>query len=348
MKPSSKFSSVSRKISSEAVRILDAPDLSNDYYLNLLSWSSKDIIAIALGASVFLWNSASGNIEELVTLSNAYVSSVEWMPGGEHIAVGTSDAKTQLYDATTLRKLRSMDGHSGRISSLTWNQHLITSGSKDSNIVNHDVRIQAHNVSTFSGHSQEVCGLKWDPAGESLASGGNDNILCIWDSKASIQQGGSFNTPRFTKKEHCAAVKALSWSPHERSLLASGGGTADGSIKFWNAQTGTMLNSIDTGSQVCSLLWSPHRKEILSSHGFTKNELCLWKYPTMKKIKEFTGHTSRVLHMAANPSGNQVVSAGADETLRFWNIFGDAPETSIEKRCRLSYGGIKNPSCSIR
>lgn len=126
------------------------------------------------------------------------------------------------------------------------------------------------------------------------------------------------------------------------SVLNSGGGTADGCIKFWNAQTGTMLNSIDTGSQVCSLLWSPHRKEILSSHGYTKNELCLWKYPTMKKIKEFTGHTSRVLHMARSPSGTQVVSAGADETLRFWDIFGDAPEASIEKRCQLSSGGLKH------
>jgi cell division cycle 20-like protein 1 (cofactor of APC complex) len=32
--------------------------------------------------------------------------------------------------------------------------------------------------------------------------------------------------------------------------LASGGGTADRTIKFWNTATGTLLNSIDTGSQV--------------------------------------------------------------------------------------------------
>jgi len=41
----------------------------------------------------------------------------------------------------------------------------------------------------------------------------------------------------------------------------------------------------------------------------------------MAKVKELTGHTARVLHLAASPNGEQIVSAAADETLRFWNIF---------------------------
>ena len=68
--------------------------------------------------------------------------------------------------------------------------------------------------------------------------------------------------------------------------------------------------------QVCSLLWSPHDKEILSSHGFSQNQLCLWNYPSMTKVKELTGHTARVLHMAMSPDGSSVCSAAADETLR--------------------------------
>ena len=41
-------------------------------------------------------------------------------------------------------------------------------------------------------------------------------------------------------------------------------------------------------SQVCALQWSRHEKEILSSHGFSQNQLCLWKYPSMAKIAEFS------------------------------------------------------------
>lgn len=83
-----------------------------------------------------------------------------------------------------------------------------------------------------------------------------------------------------------------------------------------------MLNSVDTGSQVCALQWSPFEKELLSSHGYAENQLCLWKYPTMVKTKELKGHTSRVLHLATSPDGSMVCSAAADETLRFWNVFG--------------------------
>ena len=101
-------------------------------------------------------------------------------------------------------------------------------------------------------------------------------------------------------------MKALAWSPHDRNLLATGGGTADRCIKFWNSQTGSLLNSIDTGSQVCALQWNRHEKEILSSHGFAQNQLCLWKYPTMTKVKELKGHTARVLHMSSSPDGSCV------------------------------------------
>ena len=61
-----------------------------------------------------------------------------------------------------------------------------------------------------------------------------------------------------------------------------------------------------------------------NSHGFAENQLCLWKYPSMARVKEFKGHTSRVLHLATSPDGSTVCSGAADETLRFWNIF--APE----------------------
>ena len=100
------------------------------------------------------------------------------------------------------------------------------------------------------GHQQEVCGLKWSPSGNQLASGGNDNLLHIW------QQGQE--RPLHTLTAHQAAVKALAWCPFQSNLLATGGGTADRSIKFWNTHTGALLNSIDTGSQVFAPLADCH------------------------------------------------------------------------------------------
>jgi cell division cycle 20-like protein 1 (cofactor of APC complex) len=48
----------------------------------------------------------------------------------------------------------------------------------------------------------------------------------------------------------------MAWSPHQHGLLASGGGTADRTIRFWNTLTGSGINTIDAGSQVCNLMFS--------------------------------------------------------------------------------------------
>ena len=66
--------------------------------------------------------------------------------------------------------------------------------------------------------------------------------LLIWSPSA--------QAPVQRHDEHKAAIKAIAWSPHQHGVLASGGGTADRTIRFWNTLTGHPLQSIDTGSQV--------------------------------------------------------------------------------------------------
>lgn len=89
-------------------------------------------------------------------------------------------------------------------------------------------------ISHLIGHKQEVCGLKWSFGEQQLASGGNDNKLMVWNAYRP-------EVPQYKFKSHQAAVKALSWSPHQHGLLVSGGGTADRCIKFWNTLTGAEI-----------------------------------------------------------------------------------------------------------
>lgn len=323
-------SKVVRKVPNTPVRILDAPDMIDDYYLSLISWSKNNILAVALGRSVYLWNAGTGEIHHLVTVAGSdYATSVEWCKEQpKYLAIGTHNNEVHIYDGETLQKVRSLPGATGRIASLSWNGQTLCAGDRDARILHHDTRMDEHIVNIYKGHTQEVCGLKWNEEGKCLASGGNENHLCLWDAAMSgrRQRHGEVNVsaPRLVLKQHKAAVKALDWCPFHRGLLASGGGTADRTIKFWNSQSGNLLNSIDTGSQVCSIVWSRHQRELCSSHGYSQNQLILWRYPSMMKIKELTGHTARVLNMDLSPDGGSIVSAGADETLRFWNIF-DTP-----------------------
>ena len=49
-------------------------------------------------------------------------------------------------------------------------------------------------------HNLEVCGLQWSPDGSKLASGGNDNLVCIWNA-------GNPSEPAQVLRGHQAAVK---------------------------------------------------------------------------------------------------------------------------------------------
>lgn len=102
--------------------------------------------------------------------------------------------------------------------------------------MHHDVRQRDHLISTINAHAQEVCGLKWSLDGQYLASGGNDNMLQIWQSIT----GRNSSQPVYSFNQHQAAVKALAWCPWQNNLLASGGGTADRTIRFWNISTGKL------------------------------------------------------------------------------------------------------------
>nr|GMD49533.1 cell division cycle 20.2, cofactor of APC complex-like [Ipomoea batatas]GMD56615.1 cell division cycle 20.2, cofactor of APC complex-like [Ipomoea batatas]GMD58516.1 cell division cycle 20.2, cofactor of APC complex-like [Ipomoea batatas] len=296
-----------RHIPQTSERTLDAPDIVDDYYLNLLDWGSSNVLSIALGSTVYLWDASDGSTSELVTIDdeNGPVTSVKWAPDGRHIAVGLNNSDVQLWDTTANRLLRTLrGGHQSRVGALDWNNHILTTGGMDGLINNNDVRIRAPIVETYRGHHQEVCGLKWSASGQQLASGGNDNLLHIWDRSTASSNSSTQWLHRL--EDHTAAVKALAWCPFQGNLLASGGGGSDRCIKFWNTHTGACVNSVDTGSQ---------------------NQLTLWKYPSMVKMAELTGHTSRVLYMAQSPDGCTVASAAGDETLRFWNVFG-TPEVA--------------------
>ncbi len=48
-----------RNIPAVPERILDAPELINDFYLNLIDWSSENLLAVALGVNVYIWNAGT-------------------------------------------------------------------------------------------------------------------------------------------------------------------------------------------------------------------------------------------------------------------------------------------------
>uniref|UniRef100_A0A8C5HHC1 Fizzy-related protein homolog n=1 Tax=Gouania willdenowi TaxID=441366 RepID=A0A8C5HHC1_GOUWI len=314
-----------RKISKIPFKVLDAPELQDDFYLNLVDWSAGNLLSVGLGACVYLWSACTSQVTRLCDLSvdGDSVTSVCWNERGSLVAVGTHKGYVQIWDASGGRKLTSLEGHSARVGALAWNGEQLSSGSRDRVILQRDVRTPPSAERRLQGHRQEVCGLKWSPDHQHLASGGNDNKLLVWNSSSLL--------PMQQYSDHLAAVKAIAWSPHQHGLLVSGGGTADRCLRFWNTLTGQALQSTDTGSQVCNLAWSKHANELVSTHGYSQNQILVWKYPSLTQVAKLTGHSYRVLYLAVSPDGEAIVTGAGDETLRFWNVFSKTRCTKESK-----------------
>lgn len=315
-----------RKIPRVPYKVLDAPELQDDFYLNLVDWSYSNVLTVGLHASVYLWSACTSQVTRLCDLSHEgdKVTSVGWSDRCSNIlAVGTDRGCVQLWDTQAQKRTAVFESHEYRVGALAWNGDLLCSGSRDRFIIQRDVRVPAHQFKKLTGHKQEVCGLKWSPDRQHLASGGNDNKLFVWN------QSSLSPVQKYT--DHVAAVKAIAWSPHQHGLLASGGGTADQYIRFWNTLTGQPLQSIHTGSQVCNLAWSKTTHEFVSTHGYSQHQILVWKYPSLQQVVCLTGHHCRVLYLAMSPDGQSIVTGAGDETLRFWNVFS---KSRLQKESR--------------
>ena len=340
----SDYNKIYRKIPKTPFRVLDAPNLIDDYYLNLLDWGKENIIAVALSDEIYLWNDTKAKASLLMTytnnnsisedISNNIITSLSWMENGINLGIGLPDGIIQLWDINKKIRIREIFAHNNRVSCLSWNNNILSSGSKDRYIKNFDIRIKVPEISKIKKHKQEVCSLKYSIEGDLLASGGNDNMAYIWDIRNLKNNIFNFLFNENTKNSyeikpysinnlHQAAVKAMNWCPWKRHVLGTGGGSKDKSIKIYSCDYNKLIKNINTGSQVCSLIWNEKEKEIISSHGFNKNQIIIWNYEKSKKICELKGHMNRVLYMTKSPDENVICSGSGDETLRFWKINED-------------------------
>lgn len=315
------------EIDLEPVSVLDAPGLRDDYYLNVLDWSSQDMLAVALNERAYIWDPKREQVR-LVSQVNTcfdYISSLVFSSDGNTLVLANSQGCLSSIDVCSNAPVRDFTvNENGRVAVMAMcpagasiPDDCLTVGSRSGNILHFDPRQSGRlPVLMLKEHTLEVCGLRRSYDSMLIASGGNDNKVCIWDLRWPSE-------PRWIQDDHMAAVKALDWCPWQPSLLATGSGTADRRIRFWNTSSNTCLRQIQCESQVCGLRWSTagHHSEIVSTHGFSNNELAVWHYPSLSKVVGMRAHETRVLQAALSADGSTLVTAAANEHLKFWNIF---------------------------
>lgn len=283
--------------------------LKDDFYCNLLDWSSNGFIAIGIENQIFLINTNTNQEYLLFKYFNDNVTCVCFNKTGSLLCIGTVYGQTDIYDIHLMKLVKRFNNFDC-ISSISWSGHYLTTSAKNATVVVRDIRT-SDEKNYIHTNLEYCCSVKWSPNNNFLAIGGNNDRFLIWSvRKNSILYNFDF---------HNSAVKALAWSPDSKTIV-SGGGVNDKTIKFTYLKNGHCFKTIYTGSQVCNLFWN--KNNIISTHGFSSNDICSWNTLNFRKVSVFKGHTSRVIYSAQSGDGNQMVTGagGIDNSIRFWDL----------------------------
>ena len=92
--------------------MLDAPQLQDDFYLNLIDWGASNILGVGLGSCIYLWNAETSKVTKLYDLGQSdSITSIGWSPDGVQLAVGTDLGSIQIWDVNKAEMVRTFEGH---------------------------------------------------------------------------------------------------------------------------------------------------------------------------------------------------------------------------------------------
>lgn len=305
----------SRPLPRKPVKILDAPGMEDDFYKQLLHWSpSSNQIAIGLSNSVYIWDATTKSPSLLCDFFEyEELCSLRWSPDGSQLAFGMGSGEIKIWDVNQNENVRSICGHSSRVSTLDWETENLFSGSKDKSIQMIDPRSEDFCGKEFQGHSRQVLNVKLAPMNQPfLLSGGNDSKVLVFDQRK--EQSSIF------KGLHEGPVRGIGWSPHKKGRFASGGGSTDKMLKKWNLTRQKLEDQIHVGAQICDLKYSELEKEIIVSLGGDSNSIDFYSSKELQKVGKLKGHTMRVLNVDFSPDNTELISISPDETIRFWEV----------------------------
>jgi small GTP-binding protein len=184
---------------------------------------------------------------------------------------------------------------------------------------------------TLEGHQGEVNSVVFDPQGEMLASGSDDNTVKLWEAR-------SGNLLR-TLQGHQGWVRSVVFDP-QGEMLASG--SHDGTVKLWEARSGNLLRTLQRNQDIVfSVAFDPQGGTLAS--GSTDNTVKLWEARSGNLLRTLQGHQNSVYSVAFNPQGGTLASGSSDQTVKLWETHSGKLLRTLKGHQAAIYGVTFDP-----
>ncbi len=159
-------------------------------------------------------------------------------------------------------------------------------------------------------HDRPVLTCKFDPNGDFLLAGAEDNNFHRWD----LFTGSSIHS-----KGHRSWIGTLSLLPAPASLVVTGG--HEGKLAWWNTADAGLapIRFIEAHKgYIRAVAVSPDGRLIAT--GGNDNFVRVWSAADGTLVKELAGHPRHVYNVAFHPSGTALVSGDLLGLLKQWEV----------------------------
>lgn len=314
----------------------DAPDYTKSLSVELpghradiraLSLSSDDkMLASAANGSLKIWNVKTQTCVR--TFECGYALCCSFLPGDKVVVVGTKSGELELFDVTSASLIDSVSAHEGAIWSLQVHPdgRSVVTGSADKTAKFWDFKIVQEQVlgttrttpklklvqSKILKVSDDILSLKFSPDAKLLA-------VALLDSTVKVFFTDSLKL-YLNLYGHKLPVLSMDISYDSKLIVTS---SADKNVRIWGLDFGDCHKALFAHQDsILQVGFVPHNSDGNGHNFFSTSKdrtIKYWDADKFEQIQRINGHHGEIWALAVGHSGNFIVSASHDKSIRVWD-----------------------------
>lgn len=182
-------------------------------------------------------------------------------------------------------------------------------------------------------HLNYVTTVSYSPNGNRIVTGGNDNLVKIWDNTGALL---------FTCSGHMHDITQVKVSSDNLYVVSA---SKDKTIKVWDINTGALLRTINAHTNwVNGIDISPDASKVVS---VSSDASCkIWEISSGNLLQTFGVVDSGIINTVAwSPLGDKIATGNAKSDLSIWNVSSSLSVKNYEGSNGIRI--LQNPSYNL-
>jgi WD40 repeat protein len=278
-----------------------------------------EMVTASLDGTARIWSTATGT--QLMLLgapSGSDLKSAAFSPDGAEIVTAGSGRTATIWNASDGEQLTALEEPGGgRI-----NRAIFGPSGTEVETASSDGMVRV-----WDAFPRQLVKVVAEPGGAplndasvnhadtELVTAASDGTARVWDiatgRQLSVLREGSQGS-NFAADGN--AINSASFSPNGAEVLTA---SNDGTARIWEAATGKLLTTFDTGFPTYSAAFGPGGTYVMTATDAA--EITIWNAQSGKQVADFFAGKAFLFHASYSPNGTEVATASNDGTARIWN-----------------------------